>query len=94
MQAYAAAGVSIGGHSASTQYTRASQQGRLLAYSQALPGDLIFYSNGGVTSGSKYHVALYIGNGQMIEAPYPGRTVRIVTVRSYDRVPLVARPTS
>jgi len=93
MQAYAAAGVYIGGHSVSMQYNRAAQRDRLLPYSQAQPGDLIFYSYGGSTSGSKYHVTMYIGNGQMIEAPSPGKTVRIVTVRNYDRLPVVARPT-
>ena len=93
MQAYAAAGVAIGGHSATRQYSTAAQRDRLVPYAQAQPGDLIFYSTGGVTSGSKYHVTLCIGGGQMIEAPYPGKTVRIVAVRSYDRVPYVARPT-
>jgi len=93
MQAYAAAGVAIGGHSATRQYSTAAQRDRLVPYAQAQPGDLIFYSTGGATSGSKYHVTLYIGGGQMIEAPYPGKTVRIVAVRSYDRVPYVARPT-
>ncbi|NHF63836.1 C40 family peptidase [Microcella pacifica] len=93
MQAYAAAGVSIGGHSATRQYSTAASRNRLVPYAQAQAGDLIFYSTGGATSGSKYHVTLYIGGGQMIEAPYPGKTVRIVAVRSYDRVPYVARPT-
>lgn len=92
MMAYSAAGLAIGGHGATAQYTRAASRGLLVAYSQARAGDLIFYSSGGVTGGSKYHVALYIGGGQMIEAPSPGRPVRIVTVRSYDRVPMVARP--
>ena len=93
MMAYAAGGYSIGGHSATMQYTVAANRGRVLPYAQAQPGDLIFYSNGGSTSGSKYHVAMYLGGGQMIEAPSPGNPVRIVTVRTFDRVPLVARPT-
>jgi cell wall-associated NlpC family hydrolase len=93
MQSYAAAGFSIGGHSATRQYSWAASTSRLVPFTQAKPGDLIFYSTGGATSGSKYHVTLYIGGGQMIEAPYPGRTVRIAAVRSYDRVPFVARPT-
>lgn len=93
MMAYAAGGYSIGGHSATMQYTVAANRGRVLPYAQAQPGDLIFYSTGGSTSGSKYHVAMYLGGGQMIEAPSPGNPVRIVTVRTFDRVPLVARPT-
>ena len=94
MMAYSAAGLSIGGHGSSAQYTRASSRGLLVPYSQVQPGDLIFYSSGGSTSASKYHVALYIGDGLMIEAPYPGKPVRIVPVRSYDRVGFVARPSA
>ncbi len=92
MMAYSAAGLAIGGHGATAQYSRAASRGLLVPYSQAQPGDLIFYSTGGSTSASKYHVTLYIGGGQMIEAPMPGRPVRIVTVRSYDLVGMVARP--
>ena len=92
MMAYSAAGLAIGGHGSSAQYTRAASRGLLVPYSQVQPGDLIFYSSGGSASGSKYHVALYIGDGLMIEAPYPGKPVRIVPVRSYDRVGMVARP--
>jgi len=38
------------------------------------PGDLLFYSNLG-------HVGMYIGNGQWIESPNTGKTVRITDVR-------------
>lgn len=37
------------------------------------PGDLLFYSNLG-------HVGMYIGNGQWIESPNSGKTIRIVDV--------------
>ncbi|UYN82854.1 MAG: C40 family peptidase [Microcella sp.] len=94
MMSYSAAGLAIGGHSVSAQYNRAATRGQLLPYAQAQPGDLIFYSYGGSASGSKYHVTLYIGNGQMLEAPSPGNPVRIVTVRNYDRIPVVARPSA
>lgn len=92
MMAYAAAGIAIGGHGATSQYNRAANRGLLVPWAQAQPGDLIFYSTGGSTTASKYHVTIYIGNGQMIEAPYPGVPVRITSARSYDRVPFVARP--
>lgn len=94
MMSYSAAGLAIGGHSVSAQYNRAATRGQLLPYAQAQPGDLIFYSYGGSASGSKYHVTIYIGNGQMLEAPSPGNPVRIVTVRNYDRIPVVARPSA
>lgn len=43
--------------------------GRMVGARRLVPGDLLFYNDGG-------HVALYIGNGQMIEASsYRGRVV-------------------
>ena len=92
MMAYSAAGLAIGGHGATAQYNRASSRGLLVPYGQVQAGDLIFYSTGGSPGGSKYHVTMYLGDGQMIEAPSPGRPVRVVTVRSFDRVAMVARP--
>ncbi|MFT4030478.1 MAG: NlpC/P60 family protein [Protaetiibacter sp.] len=92
--AYASVGVYIGTHSSTDQYNYMAAQGRLVPYSQALPGDLIFYSDGGSASvARKYHVAIYLGDGMMIEAPNPSAKVRIVAVRSYDLVPYVGRPT-
>ncbi|MEQ1735472.1 MAG: NlpC/P60 family protein [Rhodoglobus sp.] len=90
---YASAGVYIGTHSASNQYSTMSAQGRLVSVSSMTAGDLLFYSNGGSTSASKYHVTIYIGGGQMIEAPRPGVNVRIVAVRWGDLVPYAGRPT-
>ena len=40
----------------------------------AKPGDLIGFSGGG-------HIAMYVGNGMMVEAPRPGLTVRVTPVR-------------
>ena len=93
MKSYASAGVYIGGHGASSQYNTMKAQGRLVSTSHLSAGDLLFYSNGGSTSGSKYHVTIYIGGGKMIEAPRPGFSVRIVSVRYGDLVPYAGRPT-
>lgn len=41
-----------------------------------LPGDLLFYGPGG-----SEHVAMYVGSGKMIEAPYTGAVVWITAVR-------------
>jgi peptidoglycan DL-endopeptidase CwlO len=90
---YASVGVYIGTHSATNQYATMAAAGRLVPFNEIAAGDLIFYSNGGTTSGTKYHVALYIGNGQMIEAPYPGVNVRVAPVRYGDLVPYAGRPT-
>ena len=58
-----------------------------------IPGDLVFYSSGGSTSGAKYHTAIYIGGGLMIEAPYEPLNVQVAPLRYRDLVPYAARPT-
>ena len=93
MKSYASAGVYIGGHGASSQYSTMKSNGRLVSTSSLAAGDLLFYSNGGSTTASKYHVTMYIGGGQMIEAPRPGVPVRMVSVRYGDLVPYAGRPT-
>ncbi|HWH25694.1 MAG TPA: NlpC/P60 family protein [Pseudolysinimonas sp.] len=90
---YASAGVYIGTHSATNQYNRMSSEGRLVAVSAMQAGDLLYYSVGGSIAATKYHTAIYVGGGQMIEAPRPGVPVRQVAVRYGDLVPYVGRPT-
>ena len=48
-------------------------------------GDLIFWSSDGTQSGI-YHVALYLGDGQMIEAPTFGVPVRVTGVYSWGSI--------
>ncbi len=91
--AYGAVGVYIGTHSSNNQYNNMDAADRLVPLGSMVAGDLLFYSSGGSTDGSKYHVAMYIGGGQMIEAPYPGKKVRITAVRYGDLVPYAGRPT-
>lgn len=88
MQAYASVGIAIGGHGATSQYDLARSEGLLVPYSQAAPGDLVFYTDGG---GDMYHVAVYTGGGNMVEAPHEGAPVREVPVRGGDLVGSVAR---
>ena len=88
MAAYAAAGIGIGGHTATGQYDLAAREGKLVSYANRQPGDLLFYTDGG---GDMYHVTIYSGNGNMIEAPYEGQNVREVPVRGYQLVGQVAR---
>ena len=49
-------------------------------------GDLIFYGPNG-----HGHVAIYIGNGQMIESPQSGDVVKISPVRYNGMTPNVVR---
>jgi cell wall-associated NlpC family hydrolase len=58
--------------------------GRKVALSQARPGDLMCYGPGGTQS-----VAMYLGNGQMIEATEPGVTVS--AARTNGMVPYLTR---
>jgi cell wall-associated NlpC family hydrolase len=46
-------------------------EGRHVPRDQLQPGDLVFFG------GDLHHVGIYIGNGQMIEAPHTGANVRI-----------------
>lgn len=64
------AGKSIG-RVASAQY----YAGKQVPFSQAQAGDLIFWSSNGSASGI-YHVAFYLGGGQLLHAPQPGDVVR------------------
>lgn len=94
--AYNAAGVWIGGWGSNLQYRYLSSVGRLVDIrSTAIqPGDLLFYADGGdPTPGNNYHVAMAIGGGMMVEAPYYPLSVRIVPIRSFDLVPYAGRPT-
>jgi cell wall-associated NlpC family hydrolase len=68
--AYAAAGLTIP-RTADTQW----RAGPAIPAGQPLqPGDLLFYG----TPAKATHVTLYIGNNQVIHAPEPGTTVRVV----------------
>jgi cell wall-associated NlpC family hydrolase len=78
---YAFAGVGIKmPRSSGEQY----KVGQKVLPSQALPGDLIFYGPEGAQS-----VALFIGNGQMIEATDPAVTVS--PVRTNGMAPYLTR---
>ncbi len=54
-----------------------ASSGRRVPLSQKAPGDMLFWA----TRGRIHHVALYIGNNQMVEAPYSGSRVRVTSVR-------------
>ncbi|MGW2523407.1 NlpC/P60 family protein [Streptomyces sp. NPDC001617] len=62
---YAQAGVHLPRTSQEQRYA-----GRQVPLSQAQPGDLVVYRS------DASHVAMYVGNGQVIHAPYPGAPVR------------------
>lgn len=71
MGAWAAAGVSLP-HSSAQQFAG----GRQVPRSELTPGDLVYFYK------PISHVGLYIGNGQMVDAPNPSKTVRILPISS------------
>lgn len=74
--AYAQAGISIP-HQSGAQYRMVSNAGNLKTSASALSvGDLVFYQSGGVI----YHVAIYIGGGQVCHANGYGSGVVITSV--------------
>ena len=79
--AFAGVGVQIPKYSGD-QYTA----GRHVAPSQAKRGDLIFYGPGGTQ-----HVAIYLGNGQMLEASSAAGQVTVSPVRTAGMTPYLTR---
>jgi cell wall-associated NlpC family hydrolase len=73
MWSWGQAGVSLP-HSAAEQYDDIEH----VPLSDMEPGDLIFYDEGGVIG----HVTMYIGGGEMIQAPETGEDVQITTIWS------------
>ncbi|HEY1734564.1 MAG TPA: LysM peptidoglycan-binding domain-containing protein [Acidimicrobiales bacterium] len=69
MYAYATAGVSLD-HYTVSQYEETTR----ISESQLLPGDLVFYDTG--SGAQPGHVAMYIGNGQVVSANEPGTAVQ------------------
>ena len=67
MKAWGSVGVSLP-HSAGQQYNR----GRSVAKSDLQPGDLVFFYSG------ISHVGIYAGNGRVIHAPRPGKSVEYI----------------
>ena len=81
MYAFGAVGVTLP-HYAGYQYL----VGKQVPLAELQPGDMVFYSPGGI-----HHVALYIGGGQMIEAPQSGSFVTVSPLRLGGIMPNAAR---
>jgi cell wall-associated NlpC family hydrolase len=80
---YMFAGVGIKlDHYSGSQYNA----GRKIPSSQMRRGDMIFYG-----PNASQHVAMYLGDGQMLEAPYTGSTVKVSPVRTSGMTPYVTR---
>lgn len=72
--AYRAVGISISRVTYTQEY-----EGTEVSLNALEPGDLLFYG----TRGSTHHVAMYIGNGQMVHAPQPGDVVKVIEMKYF-----------
>jgi cell wall-associated NlpC family hydrolase len=72
MWAYAQAGVSLP-HFSGAQYAMTTH----IPMADLQPGDLVFPADPG------QHVAMYIGNGEIVQAPYTGADVQVVPMSSF-----------
>ncbi|MER8047471.1 NlpC/P60 family protein [Streptomyces sp. NPDC094032] len=81
---YLAVGSDILNGTSRTQWTSSRAVAR---YSRAdgtaplVPGDVVFF---GGTASTIHHVALYLGQGYIVEAPYSGGYVRVVALSSHS----------
>ncbi|MFC3897650.1 NlpC/P60 family protein [Lentzea rhizosphaerae] len=74
--AYAAAGITIP-RVAVDQY----RVGKPVAQNELLPGDLVFYDDGTGNPAAIHHVAMYVGEGKMVDAPTEGQLVDVRAIR-------------
>ena len=81
LYAYSGAGISLP-HYTGYQYQRGTQ----IPVDQVERGDLLFWGNQG-----SQHVAIYLGDGMMLEAPQTGMNVQKTAVRRNGLAPMAVR---
>ncbi|GLW70040.1 hypothetical protein Kpho02_23390 [Kitasatospora phosalacinea] len=74
-------------HFAADQYAESTP----VSYAQLRPGDLVFWTKTG-RAADIYHVAIYLGDDQMIEAPRPGTAIKQASLWIMGRPDFYARP--
>jgi cell wall-associated NlpC family hydrolase len=74
--AYAQAGISVPRNS-SAQFSALPKVSR----NDLQRGDLVFWATDTSSASTIHHVAIYLGNGQILEAPESGSVVRITSMR-------------
>ena len=87
MMAWRSAGVNI------NRTSRDQYKGVLkISYDDMRPGDLVFWSTNPNDPNAVYHVAMWIGGGQIVEASRPGVPLRITAMRWGSTMPYAGRP--
>ncbi|OIJ64967.1 glycoside hydrolase [Streptomyces mangrovisoli] len=79
LYAYAQAGIRLP-HNAAAQAAYGRRIPASLGTAALKPGDLVFYAYAPGRDPTIHHVGIYLGNGQMIDAPRPGTVVRLDAV--------------
>ncbi|MCW2938325.1 MAG: hypothetical protein JWN00_1310, partial [Actinomycetia bacterium] len=57
-----------------------ARTGPIVPYSQAQVGDLLIWANDPTAPGYIDHIAIYLGNGQMLVAPHTGTVIQVENV--------------
>jgi len=78
---FAAAGIYLPRTAADQAFT-----GPAVPLSQIEPGDLLFWAFDPTDPTFIDHVAIYLGHGEMIQAPYTGESVQVVPIYTHDLV--------
>ena len=81
MRAYQSAGISLG-HYTGLQW----DEGMHVSRDQLQPGDLVFFATDINDIGTIHHVGIYIGGGQMIDAPQTGEQIGVRDVFRSDYI--------
>jgi len=84
--AWATQGIAIS-RTSRTQY----KQVKKISYNDLRPGDLVFWATNTGNADSIYHVAIWIGGGQIVEATVPGVTSRVTSMRWSGTMPFAGR---
>ncbi|WP_164984058.1 C40 family peptidase, partial [Cellulomonas endophytica] len=67
-------------------------QVKKISYAEMRPGDLVFWGSDPSDPQSIHHVAMYAGNGKIVEAARPGTLLREVPMRYAGSMPFAGRP--
>ena len=89
LRAFGAAGVTLP-RTSRAQFTA----GTKIPRADAQPGDLVFWGSNPANPATIHHVAVYVGDGQILEAPTAGQPVRTRPLKPAERglLPVVVRP--
>ena len=87
MRAWGYAGVSLN-RTTMDQYRQVEK----ISYNDLRVGDLVFWGWDATNPDSVTHVALWLGNNQILEAPRTGLDVQITTMRWSGTMPFAGRP--